>query len=297
MRFLRENVFLIGTAAACVVIGALLVLGYFSASGKLEGAIRERERLSKTLEDFARRKGANESMINWGERRVERVERDGQRVRRECISWNKRNYSVLKLDVTDSGGVRRRVAAFPIDEQQYEELSLRYFFTQQYQEELKRLLAKLNPTSTPTPPEIDAQAAQWEKYLESGGAAEEAREFHAGGVRRSASLDAQTRGKRSAMLNRAREGIIYADLASLDNMYPMPTKNATFADLWRAQVNLWVTQDLVSAINETNHQAFAGLPEEEHTVVNAAVKRLKSCLLYTSPSPRDATLSRMPSSA
>ena len=30
---------------------------------------------------------------------------------------------------------------------------------------------------------------------------------------------------------------------------------------------------------------------------NPAVKRLVGCLLYTSPSPRDATLSRMPSSA
>ena len=29
----------------------------------------------------------------------------------------------------------------------------------------------------------------------------------------------------------------------------------------------------------------------------AATRYMKSCLLYTSPSPRDATLSRMPSSA
>ena len=28
-----------------------------------------------------------------------------------------------------------------------------------------------------------------------------------------------------------------------------------------------------------------------------AVEKIKTCLLYTSPSPRDATLSRMPSSA
>ena len=33
-----------------------------------------------------------------------------------------------------------------------------------------------------------------------------------------------------------------------------------------------------------------GMPPE-------AFERLKDCLLYTSPSPRDATLSRMPSSA
>ena len=30
---------------------------------------------------------------------------------------------------------------------------------------------------------------------------------------------------------------------------------------------------------------------------DAAIRQLEHCLLYTSPSPRDATLSRMPSSA
>ena len=33
------------------------------------------------------------------------------------------------------------------------------------------------------------------------------------------------------------------------------------------------------------------------TVVNEVIEALELCLLYTSPSPRDATLSRMPSSA
>ena len=48
----------------------------------------------------------------------------------------------------------------------------------------------------------------------------------------------------------------------------------------------------------------AGEPDFDtpDNVKNAAIKAIKSgdtkyCLLYTSPSPRDATLSRMPSSA
>ena len=32
-------------------------------------------------------------------------------------------------------------------------------------------------------------------------------------------------------------------------------------------------------------------------IYNETINALKACLLYTSPSPRDATLSRMPSSA
>ena len=42
----------------------------------------------------------------------------------------------------------------------------------------------------------------------------------------------------------------------------------------------------------TNKEDLAGLPE---SAINAAAA--VACLLYTSPSPRDATLSRMPSSA
>jgi len=288
MRFLRENIVLIGMGAGFVLLGALLVLAYFNASGKLQTAIRERERLSKTLEGFASGKGANESMIKWAQRRVEQVKQEGQRVRRECVDWNRRNYSVLKLEVADSAGVRRRINAFPIDEQQYEELSLRYFFTQRYRQELERMLAELKPTSPPTETEINAQAAQWEKYLQAEGVAEERRELGGPGARRSETLDFQTRGKRSAMLNRAREGAVYASLASLDNIYPMPTKNASFADLWKAQVNLWVTRDLITAIKETNAQAFAGLPQEQQTVINAAVKRLKSLQIeenYVRPEP------------
>ena len=39
-----------------------------------------------------------------------------------------------------------------------------------------------------------------------------------------------------------------------------------------------------------------GRKRQAKRMANAALK-LKDCLLYTSPSPRDATLSRMPSSA
>ena len=40
-----------------------------------------------------------------------------------------------------------------------------------------------------------------------------------------------------------------------------------------------------------------GVTEVEAMMIEALLSRYQSCLLYTSPSPRDATLSRMPSSA
>ena len=56
---------------------------------------------------------------------------------------------------------------------------------------------------------------------------------------------------------------------------------------------------------ETNYKNKSLTPEEYESYLtalpdmqgNAEAVRLVDCLLYTSPSPRDATLSRMPSSA
>ena len=51
-------------------------------------------------------------------------------------------------------------------------------------------------------------------------------------------------------------------------------------------------QEFVAAKSSSQEPAKGGVP------VNSNLKyRIKGCLLYTSPSPRDATLSRMPSSA
>ena len=41
----------------------------------------------------------------------------------------------------------------------------------------------------------------------------------------------------------------------------------------------------------------SGLDEMDNRILSAIIEKFKGCLLYTSPSPRDATLSRMPSSA
>ena len=45
---------------------------------------------------------------------------------------------------------------------------------------------------------------------------------------------------------------------------------------------------------DTSHYAVLGVARD---ATDLEIKRAYSCLLYTSPSPRDATLSRMPSSA
>ena len=60
-------------------------------------------------------------------------------------------------------------------------------------------------------------------------------------------------------------------------------------DFWRIENGLirenWVLIDLLDIYRQINVDVFA------------RIKEFNNCLLYTSPSPRDDTLSRMPSSA
>jgi hypothetical protein len=93
-----------------------------------------------------------------------------------------------------------------------------------------------------------------------------------------ASVEAQARekGRESAVLMKARRGAIYVDSSALDMVFREEVPNPTNASLWQAQLNLWVTADLLAAINATNEEAFAKAEREgkSRDVLTAAVKRL-----------------------
>ena len=54
---------------------------------------------------------------------------------------------------------------------------------------------------------------------------------------------------------------------------------------------------LKTRVSETPELESYDMEANDHLTLNELIILYKSCLLYTSPSPRDATLSRMPSSA
>ena len=54
---------------------------------------------------------------------------------------------------------------------------------------------------------------------------------------------------------------------------------------------------IIGATGNTGKPITLGLLEQGHTVRIIARNTARTCLLYTSPSPRDRTRSRMPSSA
>ena len=55
--------------------------------------------------------------------------------------------------------------------------------------------------------------------------------------------------------------------------------------------------DKIIVVHEEEDQYPLSLSSQIHTTINRRTKSLSGCLLYTSPSPRDGLLSRMPSSA
>ena len=83
-------------------------------------------------------------------------------------------------------------------------------------------------------------------------------------------------------------GKVYNGLVKLRNRY----ENAF------AQIDVQLTRryDLIPNLVETAKGYMSHEKETLEAVIQARNQAL-SCLLYTSPSPRDATLSRMPSSA
>ena len=70
----------------------------------------------------------------------------------------------------------------------------------------------------------------------------------------------------------------------------------TAAELVKLAVNCYLTMKISYANQVGEVMSRFGLGEEIDSVLDA-IGADSSCLLYTSPSPRDATLSRMPSSA
>ena len=63
-----------------------------------------------------------------------------------------------------------------------------------------------------------------------------------------------------------------------------------FIKTYGCQMNVYDSERMTEALGEDGYEKTLN-PDEADMIL------LNTCLLYTSPSPRDATLSRMPSSA
>ncbi len=95
---------------------------------------------------------------------------------------------------------------------------------------------------------------------------------------RSVEAEAKARATAILMEQQAKAGLIYASAAAVDNYLASLPAAPSDADLWRAQVNLWVTEDVLTAIRTINQESLTDrqVPADQKNVTNAAIKALRS---------------------
>ena len=81
--------------------------------------------------------------------------------------------------------------------------------------------------------------------------------------------------------------------AQIRGPIPLPTRKERFTVLISPHVN----KDARDQYEIRTHKRLIDIVEPTEKTVDALMKLNLACLLYTSPSPRDRTRSRMPSSA
>ncbi|MHC4294475.1 MAG: hypothetical protein ACYSTL_02700 [Planctomycetota bacterium] len=69
---------------------------------------------------------------------------------------------------------------------------------------------------------------------------------------------------------------IYADTGCFDPVFTDAVPSASDTKLWEAQLNIWVTRDIVEAIGQTNNQVLQKFEDKDRNVLNSPVKRLIS---------------------
>ena len=310
MRFLKENMILVLLVVAVVLLGGGLLTVRSSVNRNVvDGLLKKRQDMAIRL----RRKGGgtlvNKGIVAVERQRVKTTRSDANEIQRRCIEWNRRHCRPLRLPLLDKEEkVVGHVDAFPIEpqKQKYVDYSLRYQFTNEYIRAIDGLRGKLRPAAVPTKEDIAAAAQRWEelirKKMELDNIRDEGREERDGGpardergvrptwigglppdmpVRRAARAapiraadEASVYARRELMKAQARKGCMYADESAFQKVFAIAIPVVADRQLWTAQLNLWVTGDIVEAIIATNREAFGKLPEQAWNVPAAAVKRL-----------------------
>ncbi len=283
MSFLRQHLFYVILIAATLIVGAVAT-GFYLTSD-VDERLAAREKVSNSLAGLGRRRPKmNEESVARLKERIETLRSAAKKDAADSVAFNKRSLMrifapgvpvadpntapVLRLAV---GG--RSIKAFPIDAKLYNDLGLYFSFIKEYGQVLDGLIARDRPrlhrTSAPTQEEIADEAIR---------------------LRDVAQERARSQAVLSMMVKKARAGWIYIEDDALDRVFPPGTTKATEAQLWQAQVNLWVTSEVVQAIMDTNLQvagevADRGVGEAKMTVLTSPVKRLVKLTIDESMAP------------
>ncbi|HDZ21444.1 MAG TPA: hypothetical protein ENH78_09145, partial [Phycisphaerae bacterium] len=276
MEFIRQHLVLIIVGVAVVVIGGLLLTANMSLDDNIQAAVKERENLGNKLRNLYRRP-INQEIVDAEEQRVESVKAGLEQVINDSTKWNSRNLEVLAATVVDETGEQETIHAFPIDRAVYTQwgMHLKYNLTTSYIERLKAMLEPLKAATPATEEDVDDAVPVWINNLRATD------EWRAAKPDDPALVKQARMAARDAVRQESvRDKLIYADASALDFVFTQPTTDATEKQLWQAQLNLWVTRDVLAAIGKTNDAAITALqqgdPDKTITpsVAQSAVRRL-----------------------
>ncbi len=283
MGFLRQNLFYMVLIAAVSVGGGGMGFVYLGWSGQWEEKLNERRKVVRELDKQSKMEVVNPESVRIEKRRVETIREAAADIATRSAEWNHR--AVLQIPGIDKEGNAVKIATFPFKGEI--KGSTRFDFTQEYIKEVQAFLRKLDATRPPTPDEINDQIDKAFQRIElrrilaarrlgpeTPDAPTDGRTPDPAGE----SIQAQSKeeGMATALVSRANGGAVYATLESFDSYFGTALPSATDTELWEAQLNLWVQQDLVEAIGKTNQVAHDRSPHKDKKlrVPNAAIKRL-----------------------
>jgi len=261
MRFVRENLFYV-ILVAVVVVGAVAAFLYYTGSG-IDQNVKSRQSVSKKLLALAKDKPkVDANAVRIKQERIEALKKANEADLEQCIRFNQENLAVLKIPV----GAASEVSAAPFDAKRYQESVPALYIP--YIKEVNRTLDVLltQPALAATTPPTDEQI-----NVEVNRLTDKFKDENPAEVREKAT--------RSMILQQARAGMIYADETALERVLRRGTTFANPDKLWEAQVNVWVTREIIRAIIATNQdwlarQRQAAQADVPATVANSAVRHL-----------------------
>jgi len=273
MEFIRQNIGVVVAGVACVVLAGLLMLVNVKQSANVDAALKDRQVTSRSLSSLSKPKThngdkvyINEALIAQEQSRVDHHEASLEAVMLQAQTFNSENFKVLEAM---ADGVA--VPAFPVDERYDDSSAYVFKLSQAYLTAVDDLLVPLDPAIAPTNEEIEARVeAERERlsYTPKYRAMQEAGE---------SLTDIARQNVREELRLRAAQGKrIYASPDAIGRVFTEPSPDIPFDLFWRAQISLWVMDDVLAAIQDLNESVTEDITDRDVMVSDSAVRVLRS---------------------
>ncbi len=276
MDFLRNNIFYVILIVAVLLIGGTMAYIYVGKTAQYDEQFATRKALEGKIK--SKKRPVNPKVVDAQRKMVEAIEDGGMKVKQRSEKLNRKDPMAIQSLTGEM------VLAFPLSTEPFGNIgNLNYAFTEQYIKQIGALSKELDPTKAPSETETirfieDSRSAIINQHKAEIRAAQATGETPPEPLTpEQIDIKANEQGKISSILAQSTGGAIYADPSVFDPVFSAPSTLAGQSDLWMAQLNLWVQQDIVKAIAATNNEALAGAdPKKKLTVATSLVKRLIS---------------------